>query len=137
MRNIDICGECELRKGSNCTAPGGVNVFVHANGIGCPVKKYGPQTYMQPAPVDTAAMWRELHSWTEPTPQKLAEWTARVPATECSCRENWGKILAMWPADFSSPDNFFQWTVRVHNLVNAKLGKPILSLAEARRIHGR
>jgi hypothetical protein len=35
------------------------------------------------------------------------------------------------PPDFSSPEAFFAWGVRLHNAVNAKLGKPEITIEEA------
>jgi hypothetical protein len=38
------------------------------------------------------------------------------------------------PPDFTSPEAFFAWGVALHNAVNRKLGKPELTIEEARRI---
>jgi hypothetical protein len=35
------------------------------------------------------------------------------------------------PPDFSSPEAFFAWGVALHNAVNAKLGKPEITIEEA------
>ena len=35
--------------------------------------------------------------------------------------------------DFSSPETYFAWTVAAHNSVNAKLGKKIFTVDEARK----
>jgi hypothetical protein len=38
------------------------------------------------------------------------------------------------PPDFSSPEAFFDWGVALHNAVNAKLGKPEITIDEACKI---
>jgi hypothetical protein len=35
------------------------------------------------------------------------------------------------PPDYTSPEAFFAWGVRLHNAVNAKLGKPEITIEEA------
>lgn len=49
----------------------------------------------------------------------------------CVCRKQWREDLAAKPPDFA---NYFAWTVAAHNAVNARLGKPILTVDEARAI---
>lgn len=58
-----------------------------------------------------------------------------VPKEGCSCNEFFVGYCNSNPPDFSSADDFFAWTWRLHNAVNAKLGKPILSLEEAIQLH--
>ena len=47
----------------------------------------------------------------------------------CPCRKQWEQDILATPPDFT---NYFAWTVAMHNRVNARLGKPILTVEEAR-----
>lgn len=67
----------------------------------------------------------------ESDPIKLADWENRIPNYDCRCREGYNQFKAADPPDFSSPMAFFHWTVRIHNAVNQKLGKPELTLGHA------
>lgn len=64
-------------------------------------------------------------------PAKLANWEDRIPNYECKCREGYNQFKAADPPDFISPMAFFHWSVRIHNAVNQKLGKPELTLGQA------
>lgn len=60
----------------------------------------------------------------------LAEFSSGIP---CSvCRGAWLGLVFKNPPDF---ENFFEWTVKLHNLVNVKLGKPEVSFEEARSLY--
>lgn len=48
------------------------------------------------------------------------------------CRRHFAKLLVEFPVD-SVPDPFV-WSVEAHNAVNRQLGKPIISVEEARDI---
>ena len=48
--------------------------------------------------------------------------------TTCGCKEWLEKHLADNPPNFH---NFFIWSVDLHNAVNAKLAKPMITHAEA------
>lgn len=75
--------------------------------------------------------WIEIHSDREWTPELLLEWEQTIPSYGCSCREGYNQFKAIDPPDFSSPMAFFHWSVRIHNAVNRKLGKPELTLGQA------
>ena len=77
--------------------------------------------------------WAKLHSYTGNDPQWLDLWQYFIPA-RCDCKDGYQKILEEMPPDFTSPDAFFAWSVRLHNAVNKKLGKPELTIDEARKI---
>ncbi len=77
--------------------------------------------------------WAKLHSYTGCDPQWLDLWQYFIPQ-RCDCKDGYQKILEEMPPDFTSQDAFFAWGVRLHNAVNAKLGKPELTIDEARRI---
>lgn len=68
-------------------------------------------------------LWRELHSQQDATPEWFADWVKRVPNFGCGCR-NWLKeYLQKNPPIYG--EGFYEWTVTLHDAVNAKLGKPI------------
>lgn len=75
--------------------------------------------------------WTKLHSYLNCDPQWLDLWVHFIPQ-RCDCKDGYQKILEDLPPDFSSSDAFFAWGVRLHNAVNAKLGKPEITLEEAR-----
>ena len=84
---------------------------------------------------DGPKLWAELHrhalahsggddsAW-------LAAFEQRILGA-CWCRREWKRDLEALPPDFA---RYFEWTVAQHNLVNARLGKPQLSVADAHRI---
>lgn len=76
----------------------------------------------------TEQQWQQASEW-------YAEWLSNVPNAGCSCRSEWSKIESALPPDFSSREAFFAWTVEAHNRVNERLGKPVLSLHNARLLH--
>jgi hypothetical protein len=58
-------------------------------------------------------------------------WQSRIPKANCKCLQHWRQLCKANSPDFSSADAFFIWTVDRHNEVNAKLGKPLMTHAEA------
>jgi len=83
----------------------------------------------QPTPV-TVNAWEALHTL-DPTPAAYDQW-AKTSVPSCGdCRQHWQQITTKEPPDY---DNFFAWTVAMHNLVNTRIGKPIVSIADARTI---
>jgi hypothetical protein len=84
-------------------------------------------------------LWEELHRWALTFgggPQEAARWlqefAGRVPQAGCGCRTRWDTDIARYPPPLDRPEELFEWTVVVHNLVNLKLGKSQVSLQEAR-----
>ena len=55
------------------------------------------------------------------------------------CRKHLKQTLQtehpMTPAALANPDTLFEWTVSLHNVVNRQLGKPTLSLEDARSVY--
>lgn len=110
--------------------------------------------YNQPQVVYNLGLnhWIELHTKKSPTQKWFNDWVNRIPNYSCSCRADFQKILEQHPPDFSyiyntathlSPGNWlegkqqqdwFEWTVLVHNKVNEKLKKQVITLEEARLI---
>lgn len=81
-------------------------------------------------------LWAELHRHALSHPEGTDwawynAWTDRIPKVGCSCRDNWRAWVSKNPPDFS---NYFAWSVKAHNHVNRKLGKPDVSEELARRL---
>jgi hypothetical protein len=66
-------------------------------------------------------LWRELHTKTDADPAWLERFTSRVPCGEC--RGHWRAVLAEIPPVFGA--GWREWTIRAHDAVNARLGKPM------------
>lgn len=89
-----------------------------------------------------AKMWRELHFHAAAVyksgtidPMALRRWLEMFNrAIGCQeCRDNWNFEVAQLPPALSSGQAFFEWTVAIHNAVNARIGKPQFLLADAYR----
>lgn len=87
----------------------------------------------------TRKLWRELHTRaltvTDLSGEKkwLENWAGKVPCGEC--REHWHELAAELPPDLSSPDAYWRWTVEAHNRVNQRIGRPTLTVAQARELY--
>ena len=82
----------------------------------------------QPTPV-AINPWKALHTL-EPTPDAYQQWL-RTSVPSCGdCRAHWKQITTENPPDY---DNWFSWTVKVHNLVNERIGKPVMNLGDAKK----
>jgi hypothetical protein len=75
--------------------------------------------------------WILLHDGSIKTIEQLTEWELLIPQYGCSCKRFYAEWKAANAPDFSSPEAFFAWGVRLHNAVNAKLGKPEITIDEA------
>ena len=75
--------------------------------------------------------WILLHDGSIKTIEQLTEWELLIPQYGCSCKRFYAEWKAANPPDFTSPEAFFAWGVRLHNAVNAKLGKPEITIDEA------
>ncbi len=53
--------------------------------------------------------------------------------TGCKCKEHWVKWVKANPPTFGP--KYFDWTVRIHNSVNQKLGKPTYTTSEAKAFY--
>jgi len=76
--------------------------------------------------------WIPLHDGSVFDKTTLADWELLIPQYGCGCKRFYSDWKADNPPDFTSPDAFFAWGVRLHNAVNAKLGKPEITIDEAR-----
>ena len=82
------------------------------------------------------AAWRVIHWTALHDPARIAggAWFARLSALlPCEeCQEHFQARLAAHPPP-DAPSRLLAWSVRMHNSVNAALGKPVVTLAEAKR----
>lgn len=77
-----------------------------------------------------AGLWDEWHTKTKPTSDWIEDFVRRIPPG-CGCGESFQSWLAqMQPSEHF--DNWFPFSVDGHNFVNTKLGKPIVSLSDAK-----
>lgn len=53
----------------------------------------------------------------------------------CSCNEFWNKWIKENPPIYGHHGEFFAWTVKAHNTVNVKLGKPEMSVSDALKLY--
>lgn len=73
--------------------------------------------------------WAELHRKLDPDPEWFAAWLICIPGRACNrCAKNFEEILQANPIRY---DDYFRWSVEVHNAVNRKLSKPELTVEEA------
>lgn len=82
--------------------------------------------------------WKELHNrpnlivLNQRTEEAWLEiFATSIPCEEC--RDEFRKLLAHNPPDLSSSSRYFEWTWKIHNLVNKRLGKPQFGLLEAQK----
>ena len=62
----------------------------------------------------------------------IAQFGREIPRfmTGCSCNEFWNRWISKNPPKYGI-NEYFEWTVKCHNAVNIKLGKPVMSLEDA------
>lgn len=85
-----------------------------------------------------SATWKELHTryltWNgkEDWPW-LLDFVARIPnAGDCQCQLNFRRWLSPNPPPWTT--DMFGWTVKAHNAVNKRLGRPTLTQEQARAL---
>ena len=78
--------------------------------------------------------WSKKHGYLGCDPQWHELWVLLIPAFGCSCKQDFADYCKDNPPDFSSPTAYWLWGVQLHNWVNRKLGKPELTVEEARAI---
>jgi glycosyltransferase involved in cell wall biosynthesis len=74
--------------------------------------------------------WRLLHECRLGSQDWLSQWKKKIPRG-CGCYKNFEDMLIDLPPDFSSEQAWFDWTVAIHNAVNAKLNRPAVSMDRA------
>ena len=77
-------------------------------------------------------VWSKLHGYKGCDPQWLEIWEYLIPKFGCSCTNDYQSYKASTPPDFTSPESLWLWGFNLHNHVNRKLGKPELTIEEAR-----
>ena len=89
-----------------------------------------------------ALLWKELHTRAlemnngENDTPFLTQFATKIPKyTKCNCKAFWKKYIRSNPPKFGSNGEYFAWTVNCHNAVNQKLGKPIVSLGDAKKLY--
>lgn len=74
--------------------------------------------------------WREWHLVRNPTMEWFTDWLSRIPSG-CGCVEDFVNWVKSNPPEF---DDWFSYSVRGHNFVNAKIGRPLMSVDSARSL---
>jgi hypothetical protein len=69
-------------------------------------------------------LWAELHAKEDPTPGWFESWVKRVPQASCGCQRWLAEYLKTNPPRYNE---WYPWTVELHNAVNVKINKPIWS----------
>jgi hypothetical protein len=85
-------------------------------------------------------LWKEIHlralKWKSgDDTMYLRRITHRLRAisSSCDCVGFYAKWLEDNPPEFGKNFNYFKYTVRLHNAVNKKLGKPTITFATAKK----
>lgn len=76
------------------------------------------------------SFWKTLHyacMYDTVTPEFVVSFANALPCAEC--RVHFHQILVATP--FPGNEKNFEWSVDVHNQVNARLGKPTISVEKA------
>jgi len=81
-------------------------------------------------------LWREFHTKalfnpTQETRQELMHFNERLPCLMCAM--HFQTLMGQYPVP-GDPRHLFEWSVFIHNQVNAQLKKPQVSLCEARKL---
>lgn len=75
--------------------------------------------------------WRSLHT-RRMQPEEFDKWVDSIPG--CStCQRDFRKLLETTPPRF---DDWQKWTWEIHNAVNEKLGRPLVTWREACELWG-
>lgn len=87
-------------------------------------------------------LWKDLHmnaiNYTGTNNYRfLTNFGRRIPryTTGCSCKEFWNKWKKDNPPTYGPNGEYFAWTVKAHNAVNKKLGKPEMTVDDARKLY--
>ena len=88
--------------------------------------------------LEGARHWAELHLFAlrhEGKPRAIhqwfLEWAGDLPFGDCPCKAHFNEWVRDNPPDFF---NFFPWTIRLHNVVNERIGKPQIEVDAARKL---
>ena len=81
--------------------------------------------------------WTPLHNGTVVDALSLANWELQIPQYGCQCKKDYATYKAENPPDYSTSESLWLWGVALHNWVNRKLGKPEITIEDARKIWSR
>lgn len=76
--------------------------------------------------------WSELHRAAIQgylNPAWYAQWVKELPNKGCGCRHHWNVLIAKHPMQYT-----FDFTVFIHNEVSKAIGKPQLTIEQARAL---
>ena len=76
-------------------------------------------------------LWKELHLHTACDRDWYRAWRSKIVNDKCGCGKHFQDLEKSSPIDFADPVLFFESSIAMHNAVNERLGKPIVSMAEA------
>lgn len=154
-----ICSGCEHRQkecnGACACLLDGLDIIDHANTLTCPANRFNAFMSLadaniaitqavqarQPLRLSPSHLWRSLHQRAlEPVTDIEAEKRFVFTLADsidgpCECRRHWLSYFAARPPTFDTPEVYFAWTVEAHNAVNQRLGKPLLTVEQARQQH--
>lgn len=104
---------------------------------GCPDDDR-PMSSDTPLALAGRAAWKSLHEFTEAYPDAptdedisrarywMSKWRETIPRFGgCTCREDWARLEAVYPPDYSGNGAFARWAVVSHDAINRKIGHPI------------
>lgn len=75
--------------------------------------------------------WGKLHSYRGNSLDWLAKWEGGIPQSYCDCASGYRLIKQTIPPDYSTRKTAFEWGVRIHNAIRAKLRVKPISLDDA------
>ena len=89
------------------------------------------------------SLWHELHlrplTYTEGDNDQIfiCQFANKLPRylQGCPCNEFFNKYRTDRPPVFTTRDEYFKWTWVLHNAVNAKLSKPLVTLKDAKAMY--
>lgn len=92
-----------------------------------------------------ADLWKELHlralnhKGGDDSAYLLA-FAKRIPrfTTGCACREHWRTIYSQNRPGFvvtANKNEYFEWTVKMHNEINKKINKPQYTVEQAKSFY--
>jgi hypothetical protein len=80
-----------------------------------------------------AQLWAALHTDPRGSWRLLRRVRAELPCE--TCVRHFDLFVRVFPPAFG--EGWFAWTVQLHNNVNVRLGRPLWTLDQARRLWGR
>lgn len=134
-RQIELTCKCGMRLS---VAPHQVEVKCNKERTPSQTVSHEPSRPLEELLENQRLHWRALHTF--PFSDKWScenrckwwkQWNDTIPNVNCDCRRHWRELVEEFPPVFTSREAFFEWSVKAHNRVNVRLGKPEVSLKEA------